>query len=99
MVEERTKYASAEEIAQLRDEVKRLKEAQERQKGSGGDRKEADNKEADRKVDDHKEQEEAKKAHPRRKLIAIAAALVIAAIGLVWWLHARNFENTDDAFV
>src|SRR5262245_37695476 len=31
-------------------------------------------------------------------IIAIAAALALAA-GIVWWLHARQFESTDDAFI
>ncbi len=29
---------------------------------------------------------------------AIAAVLLVAGL-LVWWLHARNFESTDDAFI
>ena len=30
-------------------------------------------------------------------MVVIVLALAIA--GLLWWLHARNFESTDDAFV
>ncbi len=34
----------------------------------------------------------------RRKRLAIAIALaVVALVGLLWWLHARKFEDTDDA--
>src|SRR5437870_13838018 len=33
----------------------------------------------------------------RNKIIAIAAVSVALVIGLVWWLHARHFEDTDDA--
>src|SRR5689334_9371800 len=29
---------------------------------------------------------------------AIALVLLIAA-GVLWWLHARQFESTDDAFI
>ena len=30
----------------------------------------------------------------------MALVLLVAAIGgLLWWLHARNFESTDDAFI
>jgi Biotin-lipoyl like len=47
--------------------------------------------------------EPAKRASFGRRLlvIAILAILVIAAAiaGRLWWLHARNFESTDDAFV
>lgn len=42
---------------------------------------------------------QAMKTHPR-VTIALAIALVIALIGLgLWWLHARHFESTDDAFI
>lgn len=37
--------------------------------------------------------------HP---IAAIVGAVVIAAAivgGIVWWLHARNFESSDDAFI
>jgi membrane fusion protein (multidrug efflux system) len=30
--------------------------------------------------------------------VAIAVVLVLAGL-LAWWLHARNFESTDDAFI
>jgi membrane fusion protein (multidrug efflux system) len=47
--------------------------------------------------------EPAKRASFGRRLlgIAILAIVVIAAAiaGGLWWLHARNFESTDDAFV
>jgi membrane fusion protein (multidrug efflux system) len=33
-------------------------------------------------------------------LFGAAAALILAlVVGLVWWLNARNYENTDDAFI
>jgi membrane fusion protein, multidrug efflux system len=31
-------------------------------------------------------------------LVAVVLAL-LAAGGVLWWLHARNFESTDDAFI
>jgi membrane fusion protein, multidrug efflux system len=30
---------------------------------------------------------------------AIIAAIVIIVAGLLWWLHARQYESTDDAFI
>jgi len=26
-------------------------------------------------------------------------ACVLAVIAIIWWLHARNYESTDDAFI
>ena len=37
--------------------------------------------------------------HPYAVLTAAAAVAFLAAAGLMWWLHARNYESTDDAFV
>jgi len=51
----------------------------------------------DKKTDKNKKK--GLRAHP---LLLIAAAIVfvlIAVGGLLWWLHARNFETTDDAFI
>jgi membrane fusion protein, multidrug efflux system len=51
------------------------------------------------------EQESAQNDKPngaRRKwrlAIAAAVVLVVGVIGLLWWLHARHFENTDDAYI
>jgi membrane fusion protein (multidrug efflux system) len=31
---------------------------------------------------------------------AVAAAIIVVLVaGLIWWLHARHFESTDDAFI
>jgi len=35
----------------------------------------------------------------RRRIVIIAALAVVAAGALLWWLHARKFEDTDDAQV
>src|SRR5262245_919091 len=42
-----------------------------------------------------------KPARGRRALIGLAiAAVLIALIGVgLWWLQARHYESTDDAFV
>jgi membrane fusion protein, multidrug efflux system len=37
--------------------------------------------------------------HPR--VVALMAVIAVAALvgGIIWWLHARNYESTDDAFI
>src|ERR1700684_4551523 len=55
-----------------------------------------------------KDDQKAEKQPPAKKrgffrpfmLIAGAGILLIAIIaGILWWLNARNYENTDDAFI
>ena len=47
---------------------------------------------------DKKEQTPEEKSKRKRALLIFAAVLVVAAIGgLFYWLHARQFEDTDDA--
>jgi membrane fusion protein (multidrug efflux system) len=42
---------------------------------------------------------QAMRSHPRLT-IALAVVLMIALVGIaVWWMHARHFESTDDAFI
>ncbi|HET6440683.1 MAG TPA: HlyD family secretion protein [Anaeromyxobacter sp.] len=36
---------------------------------------------------------------PGRRVLILVAAAVVAAVAFGWWLHARNFEDTDDAQV
>src|SRR5207302_139432 len=38
-----------------------------------------------------------KRLSPRWRMAVIAGALAVIAGALAWWLHARRFENTDDA--
>jgi len=33
------------------------------------------------------------------KVGAAAVALIVIVAGVVWWLHARHYETTDDAFI
>jgi membrane fusion protein, multidrug efflux system len=35
----------------------------------------------------------------RRRIVIIAALAVVVVVALLWWLHARKFEDTDDAQV
>jgi membrane fusion protein (multidrug efflux system) len=38
----------------------------------------------------------------RRPAVLVTAAIIFAiiiAIGVIWWLNARQYENTDDAFI
>jgi membrane fusion protein (multidrug efflux system) len=37
--------------------------------------------------------------HRKAVLIGAVAAVVLLAAGIGWWLHARNYESTDDAFI
>ncbi len=62
------------------------------QKGESGDAK---------KGDDDKPKEKKKGLLQRPILLgSMILVLVAAAVGgLLWWLHARNFEATDDAFI
>jgi membrane fusion protein (multidrug efflux system) len=36
-------------------------------------------------------------AGSRRRIALVSVVLVLAAAGLLYWLHSRHFENTDDA--
>jgi membrane fusion protein, multidrug efflux system len=37
--------------------------------------------------------------HPVAALVAAGIALAVAVGGIVWYLHARHYESTDDAFI
>jgi membrane fusion protein (multidrug efflux system) len=37
--------------------------------------------------------------HPWWIAIGIAVLLILIVAGILWWLHARQYESTDDAFV
>jgi membrane fusion protein, multidrug efflux system len=39
------------------------------------------------------------RAHPVATACAIVASVLLLVAGVAWWLHARHFETTDDAFV
>src|ERR1700751_1383252 len=54
-------------------------------------------------VDSRSEQKERSRKNKRKRnrgLIIFSAILLVAAVGgLLYWLHARHFEDTDDAQV
>jgi membrane fusion protein, multidrug efflux system len=37
--------------------------------------------------------------HPYAAIAIAVIVVVLVAGGLIWWLHARNYESTDDAFI
>ena len=93
MPETDSRFASQQEIEQLREEVRRLREEQERR-----DRADSDGHEPGAQ-DQQEESEPKKKPHPLRKWIIGAVVLLIAVGVLLYWLHSRRFEGTDDAYV
>jgi membrane fusion protein, multidrug efflux system len=98
MPDYRSTYASEQEVEQLRDEVRRLREEQGRAKpASSGTGQQEEQKNGEEK--DKKQQEEEKKPHPLRKILIIGGLALVAVAGLIWWLHSRHFEDTDDAEV
>jgi membrane fusion protein (multidrug efflux system) len=36
--------------------------------------------------------------HPVGVVIAVVVLVILLVLGILYWLHARNFESTDDAF-
>lgn len=38
-------------------------------------------------------------ANPLLRLAAVLVVIVIIVAGVLWWLNARQYENTDDAFI
>lgn len=46
--------------------------------------------------------EEKRKARRKKKILIIAGigvAVIALVAGVLWWLHARHFESTDDAYI
>lgn len=39
------------------------------------------------------------RGHPVGLVIGAVVALILLIGGLIWWLNARNYQNTDDAFI
>ena len=93
MANDRMTYASEHEIEELREEIRHLREEQE--KGRSEEKKEDDKKSQDK----EQKPEEPKKPHPLRKILLIILVLVVVAAGIAYWLYSRQFEDTDDAQV
>ncbi len=93
MANDRMTYASEHEIEELREEIRHLREEQ--QKGRAEEKKEDDKKSED----NEQKPEEPKKPHPLRKILLIILVLVVVAAGIAYWLYSRQFEDTDDAQV
>jgi membrane fusion protein (multidrug efflux system) len=96
-------YASEQEVEQLREEIRHLREEQE--KGPNEEKKEGNDKRSDDKPKDEQQRpedqkpEEEKKPHPLRNILLIILALALAVAGIAYWLYSRQFEDTDDAQV
>ena len=101
MPDDRTSEINEREVTMLREEVRKLRDEQLRQArlavGNGGDGQKVGEKKPEEAA--KKEEQKEDKPHPYRKFVIIAAVLVLAVVGLVWWLHSRQFESTDDATV
>ena len=101
MTDDRTSDINELEVTMLREEVRKLRAEQLRQArlsaGNGGDGQNDGQKKPEEGA--KKEEQKEDKPHPYRKFVIIAAVLVLAVVGLVWWLHSKQFESTDDATV
>ena len=76
-----------------------------RQNRGHDDSKDGDDKEKPEDDDSDEEQDEGKEKKPsifQNPLVKIGAAIVVVLLlvgGLIWWLIARQYEDTDDAFI
>src|SRR5437588_12779320 len=53
----------------------------------------------DRPADDDLAPKPDKKKRRKFILIGIMVLLILAVVGLIYWLYARQYESTDDAFI
>lgn len=93
-------YAPEYEVEQLREEIRHLREEQERQKQqiTGAQEKlKPEEKKQDQPEQEQLEKE--KKPHPLRKVVIAIVLIALIVGGLLWWLNSRKFEDTDDAEV
>ncbi len=98
------------EIRALREEQERQKQAEEQRdktqqsnqvqappKDQAGKKEQANKQETDQAA--NQEQKDDGKSHRLRNIVIAVVVLLVAIVGLIWWLHSRNFESTDDAQV
>ncbi len=99
MAADNVHYDVEEELEHLRGEVRALREEQERQKQKPEQANKDDQANKDEKKPDEAEKREPPKSHFLRNVIIAVVLLVLVVAGVIWWLHARRFESTDDAQV
>lgn len=100
MPEDRTTYASEREITELWSEIRRLREELAKRESSpqkNGNGKKPTSGDDGEKKEPEEQPQETPKSHPVRKLLIVVGVVAILVAGVLWWLHARKFEGTDDA--
>jgi membrane fusion protein (multidrug efflux system) len=93
------------DIDQSSDDKNKPDDSGSNNKNSSDDKKENDKKGEEKKDEgaDAEESGKNKKMSPRKRWIIIICAIVLLIVctvgGLLWWLHARHYETSDDAFI
>ncbi|HLX30413.1 MAG TPA: efflux RND transporter periplasmic adaptor subunit [Casimicrobiaceae bacterium] len=74
-----------------------------RRAGNGEDEPTRDTDDGSAGRDDGEGEKKKSGMDPRKKrlfvAIAVAVLVLVAIGGVLWWLHARNYESTDDAYI
>jgi membrane fusion protein (multidrug efflux system) len=101
MPNDQTTYASEQEVEQLREEIRHLREEQKVQpRNRSGEKQKDDGQQPPGKQEgDEQKSEKEQKPHPLRTILLIILGLVLVAAALAWWLYSHQFETTDDALV
>jgi membrane fusion protein (multidrug efflux system) len=107
MPDDRSTYASEREITELWSEIRHLREelakreAPPPQNGNGKPKSDEDSNQKEKQDTGQKREEEKPetppKSHRLRNMLVLVGAILLLTAGVLWWLHARHFENTDDA--
>jgi membrane fusion protein (multidrug efflux system) len=93
MAKNGTTHTDDREIAELREEVRKLREAQEKHGGGDGEPEHKKEESPDR------QSTPARKRHPVRNTIIAIVAVGLLIGGVLYWLSSRHYEDTDDAQV
>jgi membrane fusion protein (multidrug efflux system) len=102
MPDDQSTLRTEQQIAELREEVQHLREEQEQQKRqhANGDGHKENGSQGEQQPNRSEEDRAAPpKKHRLRKGIIAVVVLIILVAGVLWWLHERNYESTDDAQV